>query len=169
MTHHGDDTTPGAGATYTPLERRLLNEFQRGFPLSSRPYAELAQSLGVTEHEVLTSLQRLTECGAVSRVGPVLCPHRVGRSTLATMAVPAERLDGVAALVSAYPEVNHNYQREHRYNLWFVVTAADAHHLAQVLADIERRCALPVLSLPMREDYHIDLGFPLWGSHGAMP
>jgi DNA-binding Lrp family transcriptional regulator len=77
------------------------------------------------------------------------------------MAVPAAQLAAVAELVSSYPEVNHNYEREHRLNLWFVVTAPDPAHLDAVLAAIERRTGLPVLSLPLVADYHIDLGFKM--------
>lgn len=145
----------------TPDEQRLLDEFQSGFPLEPRPYARIAQVLGMSEAAVLDSLQRLQTAGAVSRVGPVLQPNRIGASTLAALAVPPERLDAVAALVSDHPEVNHNYQREHRYNLWFVVTAADRTHLDAVLEDIGRRSGLEVLDLPMLEDYFIDLGFRL--------
>jgi DNA-binding Lrp family transcriptional regulator len=145
----------------TPTEHRLLDEFQHGFPLESRPYARIAQELGISESAVLDSLQRLQAAGAVSRVGPVLQPNRVGVSTLAALAVPMERLDEIAALVSEYPEVNHNYQREHHYNLWFVVTAPDRARLDAVLQDIGRRCGQPLLDLPMLEDYFIDLGFRL--------
>lgn len=145
----------------TRTERRLLDEFQHGFPLDPRPFARIAAELGISEAGVLESLQRLHAAGAVSRVGPVLQPNRVGVSTLAALAVPAERLEATAALVSEYPEVNHNYQREHRYNLWFVVTAPERARLDAVLADIEQRSGLRVLDLPMLEDYFIDLGFRL--------
>jgi len=145
----------------TLTEQRLLDEFQHGFPLEPRPYARIAQQLGVSETAVLDSLQRLQAAGAVSRVGPVLQPNRIGVSTLAALAVPSDRLEAVAALVSEYPEVNHNYQREHDYNLWFVVTAPDRERLAAALDDIGRRSGLPVLDLPMLEDYFIDLGFHL--------
>jgi DNA-binding Lrp family transcriptional regulator len=91
----------------------------------------------------------------------VLQPNRIGASTLAALAVPAARIDEVAAMVSEYPEVNHNYQREHRFNLWFVVTAPDRASLDAVLSDIETRSGLPLLDLPMQEDYFIDLGFRL--------
>lgn len=143
------------------IDRRLLNEFQSGIPLSERPYARMAERLGVGEPEVIERLRRLTETGAVSRVGPVFRPKRVGVSTLAAMAVPAERLAAVAALVSTYPEVNHNYEREHRYNLWFVLTAPDQGTLDRVRDEIGRRTGFPVLDLPMLDEYHIDLGFPL--------
>jgi DNA-binding Lrp family transcriptional regulator len=146
---------------YTELERRLLNDFQRGLPLEARPFAAIAESLGVEEQAVLDALRRLQDEGAISRVGPVLHPNRVGVSTLAALAVPAERLEGIAAMVSAYEEVNHNYEREHRFNLWFVVTAPDPARLAQVLEEIAQRSGLELLDLPMLEDYHIDLGFDL--------
>ncbi len=149
----------------TKLEQRLLNEFQREFPLCSRPFAEIAQRLGNSETETIDALRSLSTGGAISRVGPVFRPHRIGTSTLAAMTVPTARLDEVANIVSSYAEVNHNYEREHRYNLWFVATAGDEVRLERVLSDIERRSGLPVLRLPMLEDYHIDLGFDLqWES-----
>jgi DNA-binding Lrp family transcriptional regulator len=143
------------------LDRRLLDDFQSGIPLAPRPFARMADQLGVTEAEVIARLQRLTEAGAVSRVGPVFRPRQVGASTLAAMAVPPERLAEVATLVNGFAEVNHNYEREHHFNLWFVLTAPDQTRLERVLDEIGRRAGLPVLDLPMLAEYHIDLGFPL--------
>jgi DNA-binding Lrp family transcriptional regulator len=143
------------------LDRRLLDDFQYGIPLAPRPFALMAEQLGVAEAEVIARMQRLTEAGAVSRVGPVFRPRQVGASTLAAMAVPPERLAEVAALVNTFPEVNHNYEREHDFNLWFVLTAPDQTRLERVLDEIGRRAGLPVLDLPMLAEYHIDLGFPL--------
>lgn len=145
------------------LEAELINEYQRGFPLQSRPFAVVAEALGVAEAEVLTTLRRLRQTGALSRVGPVLRPQAFGASTLAAMAVPPRRLGKVAAQVSALPEVNHNYEREHRYNLWFVVTGEDRARVAEVLCRIGEDTGLPVLDLPLVQDYHIDLGFRLDG------
>ena len=148
-------------AVLNDMERRLLNDFQHDFPLSPTPYADIAHRLGVSEAEVLEALTRLKKQGAVSRVGAVLRPNTVGVSTLAAMAVPGAELETVAALVSAYPEVNHNYERENLLNLWFVVTAPDSAHLQQVLGDIASRSGYEVLPFPLLEDYHIDLGFDL--------
>ncbi len=143
------------------LDHRLLNDFQHGFPLSPTPYADMAQALGLSEAEVLATLARFTADGTISRVGAVLRPNTVGVSTLAAMAVPPADLERVAALVSAYTEVNHNYEREHRLNLWFVVTAPDRTRLQAVLDEIADRSGFDVLPLPLLEDYHIDLGFDL--------
>ena len=145
----------------TELDRRLLNDFQQDFPLSPTPYADIAHDLGVTEAEVLARLDVLKSAGAVSRVGAVVRPNTVGVSTLAAMAVPPEQLESVAALVNGYTEVNHNYEREHRLNLWFVATAPDAARLQSTLDEIAGRTGYEVLSFPLVEDYHIDLGFDL--------
>lgn len=145
------------------LEFRLINEFQRDFPFEPRPFAEIAWRLCTDEESVLAALQRLRDEGVVSRVGAVFSPRRVGASTLAALAAPPERLEEIAAGISARPEVNHNYEREHHFNLWFVVTAPDEAHLARTLGEIERDSGCAVISLPLEHEFHIDLGFDLAG------
>lgn len=146
------------------LDRRLLNEFQDGFPLTARPYEEIADKLGLSENEVIARLGALSEASAISRIGAVVAPHVLGWSTLAAIAVPAHRLEEVADIVSGFAEVNHNYQREHRLNLWFVVAGRDRAHVGRVLRDIEELTGLAVLDLPMEESYRLMLGFDLqWG------
>lgn len=145
----------------TSLRQRLLNEFQRDFPLTPMAYADLADRLGVSEAEVLASLRALTEDQTISRVGAVIPPNVVGASLLGAMSIPADQLEEVAEWMSTLPEVNHNYAREHRLNLWFVLTAPDAEHLERVLRRIEVHTGLAVLRLPLLEEFHIDLGFPL--------
>ncbi|MCK4743836.1 MAG: Lrp/AsnC family transcriptional regulator [Sulfuriflexus sp.] len=150
------------------LQKKLLNDFQHGLPLTPTPYLDIAKELGVTEDEVLNALTELQESKMVSRVGAVFRPNRIGVSTLAAMSVPSERINEVAAIVNAYPQVNHNYEREHVFNMWFVITASDNDQLDSVLKDMELKTGLSPMSLPMVEDYHIDLGFPLqWGEESA--
>lgn len=151
----------------TQLEKQLLNDYQQGIPLVSEPYSEIAREINirgfsVTEQEIIDSFSSLKERGMISRVGPVFQPKSVGGSTLAAIAVPVERMDEVADIVSHFTQVNHNYEREHQFNLWFVVTASSQNEVEQVLAEIEQQTGLSVMNLPMEQDYHIDLGFPLW-------
>jgi DNA-binding Lrp family transcriptional regulator len=147
------------------LELRLLNEFQRDFPLEPAPFARVGERLGLGEGEVLAMLRVLKGRGAVSRIGAVVAPRRIGASTLAALAVPAGRLEAVADGVSALAQVNHNYEREHAFNLWFVVTAPDGDVLTATLSAIGRESGCPLVTLPLREEFHIDLGFDLCGGH----
>ena len=139
----------------------LLNDFQRGFPLTAAPFDIISRRLGLGVEDVLETLRRLTREGIISRVGAVFRPNRIGVSTLAAMEVPALRLADVAQLVNRHSEVNHNYEREHRFNLWFVATASDAGHLDRVLQEIAGETGCAIMRLPMVQDYHIDLGFDL--------
>lgn len=143
----------------SPLAQALINRYQRGLPLVPEPYAAMAAELGVTEADVLDTLRELKRSGVLSRVGGVVAHGRVGASTLAAMAVPQEHLEEVAAIVSARPEVNHNYEREGELNLWFVVVAADEAALERTLHDLERDTGYPVEDLRLIKAYHIDLGF----------
>ena len=74
----------------------------------------------------------------------------------------------MAARVDAEPAVNHNYEREHEINLWFVVAAPDRAAVTAALARIARDSGLEVLDLPLERAYHIDLGFGL-DSGGESP
>lgn len=141
------------------LTEKLLNDFQRNFPLNPLPFEQIATALNTSTEVVIEKLKQLQKQGAVSRVGPVFSPNSVGVSTLAAMAVPATELEQVAGIVNAFEQVNHNYEREHAYNLWFVVTAEDQALLTQALDDIQQQAGYPVLSLPLLKEYHIDLGF----------
>jgi DNA-binding Lrp family transcriptional regulator len=148
-------------SSYSELEKRLLNDFQHGLTLSPTPFADMAEKLGVDEATVIEHLNKLQKKGAISRVGAVFSPNRVGVSTLAAMSIPEAEIESVADIVNAFAEVNHNYEREHDFNLWFVVTADDDGHLNQVLQEIEQRSGYAVMNLPMIQDYFIDLGFEL--------
>jgi DNA-binding Lrp family transcriptional regulator len=152
---------PASAMPVQTFEFRLLNEFQRGFPLTPTPFAEIAVRLGSDESTVLATLRRLQADGTISRVGAVFAPRAVGASTLAALAVPRDRLEAVAAMVSAHPGVNHNYEREHAFNLWFVATAADEAALSALLAEIGGATACSPIALPLLEEFHIDLGFDL--------
>jgi DNA-binding Lrp family transcriptional regulator len=151
-----------------PLDRRLLDEFQRDFPLVPQPFAEMADALKVSEAEVIARLDRLQRAGAVARVGGTVRPNTAGVSTLAALAVPKARIEEVAALVSAELGVNHSYLREDDWNLWFVATAPDGAGLAASLERIGARSGLQVLSLPLLRAFNIDLGFRLTETRKAL-
>ena len=152
-----------------PLEQALLNDYQRDFPLQSRPFAQIAKAHNTDTGSILQLLGKLKKTGLITRVGPVFRPNTIGVSTLAAMKIPGNRLEAVAKLVNKYPEVNHNYEREHAYNLWFVVTAPDQQHLEDTLLSIEKLTGIAVMRLPLVKEHHIDLGFkmPLHGKESS--
>ena len=141
----------------------ILCRWQRNFPLVEEPYAAMAGELHCSEEDVRVAISLLREAGVISRVGAVVRPNTAGASTLAAIKVPAAELERVAEVVSAQEGVNHNYEREHAFNLWFVATGADRASVQRILSRIAGLVGLPVLELPLERSYFIDLGFPLDG------
>ncbi|RKQ60888.1 AsnC family transcriptional regulator [Vogesella indigofera] len=139
----------------------LLDRYQRDFPLQPQPFRLLAEQAGISEHALLAALAQARADGLLGRLGAVFAPNTVGVSTLAALAVPPAQRDAIAAQISALPQVNHNYAREHHYNLWFVLTAPDRAGIDAALAQIASRTGYPPLDLPLQHEYHIDLGFAL--------
>lgn len=153
------------------LQQTLLNDYQRDFPLCSTPFSEIAQKNNIDVATVLKTIEDLIDAGSVTRVGPVFRPNTIGVSTLAAMQIPQNELEAVADLINQYQEVNHNYEREHDFNLWFVATASNQQHLEATIQDIENRTGHAVMRLPLLKEYHIDLGFkmPLKDKQSIVP
>ncbi len=159
----GDEDRP---MTLAAADLALVDRWQRGFPLVERPFAVVGESVGLDAAATIERLRSLLAAGAMSRIGAVVRPRSVGASTLAAMQVPIRHLDEVAAIVSAEPLVNHNYQREHDLNLWFVVAGGEGGAVATTLERISSRAGLPVVDLPLLQAYHLDLGFSLRDRRG---
>lgn len=145
----------------TPLHKKLLNDYQQNLPLSATPYLDIADSLGITEDEVLSVFKQLQDEQFISRIGSVIAPNSIAASSLMAMAVPPDQLQQVASIVNQYPEVNHNYERENSLNLWFVLIAKDRQHLQVLIAEIELKTGFKIFYLPLIADYFINLGFEI--------
>jgi DNA-binding Lrp family transcriptional regulator len=139
-------------------ERRVVNGLQGGFPLCRRPFAAAARALGMEEKELMGKIGKLLSEGTLTRFGPMYDAERMGGAfTLCAMSVPQADFERVAGLVNAHPEVAHNYERAHRYNMWFVLAAARRTRLAEVIGMIEAETSCAVLDLPRQEEYFVEL------------
>ncbi|MGZ5265165.1 MAG: siroheme decarboxylase subunit beta [Caldimonas sp.] len=146
------------------LHFSLLNDWQHDFPIVDTPFATIGAACGVAAEPVIAAYRELLADGAISRIGGVWGAGAAGAALLCAFAVPKERLEAVAALVSALPGVNHNYEREHRFNLWFVVTGRNATALDRSVDTLEAQTGCRALRLRMQRAYRIDLGFDLRGA-----
>ncbi|MBP2230480.1 DNA-binding Lrp family transcriptional regulator [Azospirillum agricola] len=142
------------------IDRALINRLQDGLPLTPRPFADVAAELGLDEGTVIDRVAALRRSGVLSRFGPLYNAERMGGGlSLAAMAVPAERFEEVAALVNGFPEVAHNYAREHTLSMWFVLATETPERLFAVAEAIEARTGLAVRLFPKLAEYALDLRF----------
>ncbi len=142
-----------------PVDRHLLDDWQRDFPITPRPFEALGKELGIEESEVLKRLERMRKGGRISRVGATCAPNTVSASTLAALATPEDQIDTVATIIGAEPGVNHSYLREDHWNFWFVVTGPDRDYVNETLQRIETKTRLMVLDLRLVRAFNVDLGF----------
>lgn len=147
------------------LDLALLNEWQRDFPLTSKPFEVIAAQHGCSGTLVQERYRHLMQSGALGRIGGIFGVGAGGSAMLCALSVPPERLDQVAEQVNLFECVNHNYARDHQWNLWFVVTAPSVAERDACVSDIEAVTHLRALRLPMRRAFRIDLGFDLHTGH----
>jgi len=143
------------------LHKQLLNDYQQQIPLSATPYQDIADSIGITEDDVISVFKELQDQKFISRIGSVIAPNLIGASSLMAMSVPTDKIHQIAGIINQYPEVNHNYERENRFNLWFVLIAKNNSNLQAVISDIELKTGYKALYLPLLADYFINLGFEI--------
>ncbi len=142
------------------VDRHIINGLQGDFPISERPYAEAAARLGLTEDELIRRVDALLAQGALTRFGPMYHAERLGGAlTLAAMKIPEEDFERVAGIVNAFPEVAHNYAREHRFNMWFVLATETPERIAEVIGEIERATGYRVYNMPKIEEFYVGLRF----------
>lgn len=140
------------------MDRRIVNELQGGFPLCERPFCSTASRFGIPEDELVARIKALLEAKTLTRFGPLFDAERMGGAfSLCAMSVPAADFERVAALVNAHPEVAHNYERAHRYNMWFVLAALSREAIDRVRREIEAETGCGVLELPREEEFFVEL------------
>ncbi len=143
------------------VDAALIDGYQSGFPIEHRPFRAVAAALEIDESEAVERVRSLRRAGIFRRFGAVLNPPVIGSSTLAAVKAPADRFTEVADIINGYQQINHNYRRDHPWNMWFVVTAASRETRDRILEEIEAETGCDVLVLPMLTDYYIDLEFPV--------
>ncbi|WP_068116814.1 Lrp/AsnC family transcriptional regulator [Tropicimonas marinistellae] len=145
MTHQLDDT-----------DRALINRLQDDLPLTDRPFAAIGEALDLPESEVLSRLTRLREDGFITRFGPFFDAAALGGAfCLCAMSVPEADFETVVTKVNAHPEVAHNYEREHAFNMWFVLATENAEEIETVAREIEAETGIAVRRFPKEREFYI--------------
>ena len=142
-------------------DRMILNEIQKKFPITRRPYLALARRLSLRETEVIERVQKLKDVGIIRRIGASFSAKSVGfSSTLCAAKVPKNKIEEFVSVVNTYPGVTHNYEREGEFNVWFTLIAPSRMRIKQILNQIARKTAVKeILDLPALKTFKISVDF----------
>ena len=140
------------------IDRHIINYLQGGFALTEFPFAAAAEALGLSEAMLIERIDRLLKDGVLTRFGPMFQVERVGGAfVLAALEVPEADWERVLAVVNALPQVAHNYRREHRFNMWFVLATETPAGIAEAIACIEAGTGLRVHAFPKEKEYFVEM------------
>jgi len=145
------------------IDIRLLSALQDGFPVTPRPFMDLADDLDLSESEVMARLDRLQREGLIRRIGPILDLQKLGmRGVLVALKAPIAKADAIAEVVNDYPEVSHNYLRpnDSGYNMWFTVSAQEQ-RVEEILGEIRKASGCKLLVLPTKRIFKIGVKFDI--------
>jgi len=143
-----------------PLDRKIINALQGGFPVCDHPFQVAAKDIGIAEADLVARIDKMLRERVLTRFGPLYHAERLGGGlTLAAMRVPEHDFERVAEIVNAFPEVAHNYERDDEFNMWFVVATDTPERIQEVLNEIERSSGYPVYNMPKEHEFFVGLRF----------
>lgn len=146
----------GAAVKLSDLDRKLLDLMQGSFPIAARPYEAVALEAGISEDEVLASIERLLKDRIIRQVTPIYDTRALGYGSMLVAAkVDPEHPWRAAKIINSHPGVSHNYLRNHEFNMWFTLAVEEDSQLGlqgtlDVLQDLtgaESIRQLPTLKL----------------------
>ena len=145
----------------TRFDKKLLNLIQTGLPLTPAPFAAVAARLGCPEQQVLERLAQLRDAGVIRRLGAFFDAESLGyRGWLVAVKVEEISLPTVAQAVNAWPEVTHNDERDHEYNLWFTIQARSEARQQELLCQVGAMAGVSaVIALPTTDRYKVNVEF----------
>lgn len=148
------------------VSKEILNIIQTEFPLDKRPFLKIADKLGITEKQVIDTINNLKDAGYIRRIGGIFNSKKLGYlSLLCAAKVPKDRVYDVASFINSYSGVTHNYERKGEYNVWFTVTASSQEKIQSFLKDIRISTGInEILELPAIEVFKIKATFPMGNS-----
>jgi DNA-binding Lrp family transcriptional regulator len=132
-------------------DMKLLIEVQR-LPLTSKPFAEIARRLDMTEDEVISSCKALHDKGVIRSFGPSIAHRRVGYSAnpMTAIKVPENRLEEVGNAIASEPDVTHCYHREGwDFDIFFMVHGKDKEKITERVHEIMAKVGVE------RKDYKL--------------
>jgi len=143
------------------LNKKLLDVLQNRFPLSRRPYAEVAAELGITESEVLERVAALMADGIIRRIGPVLSADALGYvSALFAVRTAPGKERRTAEAINHLPGVTHIYRRSGPFNLWFTLTATSLEEMDAIVERLKMDTGPEIIvKLPKVKTYKLKATF----------
>ena len=131
------------------MDRNLIALVQKGLPLCEKPYAVLAERMGMSQQDVIQRLRRLLNSGAIKRMGVIVRHHEIGyrANAMVVWNIADEDVSRLGRCIGRFEFVTLCYQRPRHlpawpYNLFCMIHGRDRNAVLQHVAELIERCDL---------------------------
>jgi DNA-binding Lrp family transcriptional regulator len=107
--------------------KKVLEALPADFPVSERPYDEMAREMGMSGAALIDELVALKKVGIIRRIAAMVAHRSVSYegNAMVVWRVPEAELEKVGTVMAGYDEVSHCYERDTGgywdYNLYTMV------------------------------------------------
>lgn len=161
---------PTVTPTFDDVDKALLTELQKGFPVDHRPFELLGNKIDLSEQQCLKRVEKLKSDGVIRQLSAIFDTRSLGyQSTLVAMRVDDNKIDAAAEVINQHPGVSHNYKRNDSFNLWYTLAVPPYDSIEKVVnilhssSGAEETIILPTLRL-----YKIGMKLDLTKQESAM-
>lgn len=133
----------------TPKERLLAQAIECGIPLVHRPFAAIGETIGLSEHEVISILRGMIARGDIRRFGIIVRHHELGytANAMTVMDIPDEKATGIGHRIASSGMVSLCYRRprilpDWPYNIFFMIHGKDRQNVLQQIDALRQKLDL---------------------------
>ena len=103
----------------------ILLRVQKNFPLTSKPFESIANELDISEDEVISIIQDQKDQKIIRQTSAIFDTKSLGyKTSLVAFEIDEDKIDQAVEILNAHPGVSHNYERNHKFNIWFTMAVA---------------------------------------------
>jgi DNA-binding Lrp family transcriptional regulator len=140
------------------LDKKVIGLIQGDLPVEPRPFAAMAEGIGLTEEAFVERVLSLKKRGIIRRFGATLRHQEAGFSSNAMVAwlVPEDKIEEVGQAMAEFREVTHCYhrqpQKDWKYNLFTMVHGDDKEGCARIAARMSQSTGIDEYTLLFSEE-----------------
>ena len=107
------------------MTKEILLRVQKNFPLVANPFQSIANELNITEDEVINTLQDQKDQNIIRQTSAIFDTKSLGyKSSLVAFEIDEDKIDAAVEIINSHPGVSHNYERNHKFNIWFTMAVS---------------------------------------------
>lgn len=137
----------------TDLQKQLVRALQNGIPVVERPFQVIADSVGITEEQLIQELESMKASGMIRRFGAILRHQEVGFSANAMVVwnVPDEKVEEFGNAAAAFAQISHCYQRPRfegfPYNMYTMIHGQSKSECEETARKLSKQCKVSQFEL----------------------